>query len=388
MPGHGREGDTIVTVPRRVPGWLAAGTLLVVSTLICLVVAEIFLRSTRRLETFFDPLQYEPDVASEGWKRAFARDYAQLRKKGLMGPDLAGYVHDPDLGWDTPDHVRGARRYGVDKRPGVFRVAVVGDSFTYGAEVGDDETYPQRLEAHLAHSEVLNMGVRAYGIDQIALKYLTHGRALRPDLLVVAIFTLDYLRTPLTFYRFAKPLYVLHPDTGALTLTRTPVPPPDQVYETLRRELGPFSFTYALLRQGYRRAFEGAPDFERYYDTWDPLVRGILGRLVEVAREDRTPVLFVLIEHGLELASDEAVASRHRERKRLWDIFRGLSVDAIDLGEALSKSHSRRTVYERMYIHHRGVPSGHFTPLGNDAVAQEIARYVHERFGVALTSAK
>ena len=374
-----------MTAPRRLPGWLAAGALIIASTLLCLVLAEVFLRSTRRLETFFDPLQYQPEIASEGWKRAFVRDYARLRKKGLVGTDLGGYVHDPDLGWDTPNHVRGVHRYELDKRPGVFRVAVVGDSFTYGAEVGDDETYPKRLEMLLAKGEVMNLGVRAYGIDQMVLKYLKHGRAYRPDLLVVAIFTLDYLRTPLTFYRFAKPLYVVHPETGALTLTQTPVPPPDQVYEVIKRELGPFFFTYALLRQGYRRTFEGAPDFESYYDKWDPLVRAILGRLVEVAREDRTPLLFVLIEHGLELASDEAVVNKYRERKRLSDIFQGLSVDAIDLGEALSKRYSRRTVYDRMYIHHRGVPSGHFTPFGNDAVAREIGNYIHEKFGVPIT---
>jgi hypothetical protein len=374
-----------VIAPKRFPKWLAAGALVIASTLVSLVLVEVFLRSTSRLETFFDPLQYEPEVASEGWKRAFVRDYAQLRKRGQVGTDLGGYVHDPDLGWDTPDHVRGGHRYELEKRPGVFRVAVVGDSFTYGAEVGDDETYPKRLEMLLAKGEVINLGVRAYGIDQMVLKYLKYGRAYRPDLLVVAIWTLDYLRTPLTFYRFAKPLYVIHPETGALVLTHTPVPPPDQVYAALKRELGPFSFAYAFLRQGYRRTFEGAPDFERYYDKWDPLVRAILGRLVEVAREDRTPMLFVLIEHGLELASDAAIARKYRERKRLSDIFEGLAVDAIDLGEALSKRYSRRTVYDRMYIHHRGVPSGHFTPFGNEAVAREIGHYIHERFGVALT---
>jgi hypothetical protein len=364
--------------------WLGAA-LIIASTLLAFVLAEVFLRSTRRLETFFDPLQYEPQLASEGWKRAFVRDYAQLRSKGHVGTDLGGYVHDPDLGWDTPNHVRGVRGYKLDKRPGVFRVAVVGDSFTYGAEVGDDETYPQRLEMLLAKGEVINLGVRAYGIDQIVLKYLKYGRAYRPDLLVVAIWSLDYLRTPLTFYRFAKPLYVIHPETRALALTHTPVPPPDQVYRTLKSELRPFFFTYALLRQGYRQTFERAPDFESYYDKWDPLVEAILGRLVEVAREDRTPMLFVLIEHGLELGSDEAIVNKCCERKRLSDIFQRLSVDAIDLGEALSKTYSRRTVYDRMYIHHRGVPSGHFTPFGNEAAAREIGNYIHEKFGVALT---
>jgi hypothetical protein len=388
MRNHDGEGGTIVIAARGLPKWLALVALVIASTALSLLLAEVFLRSTRRLETFFDSRQYEPDIASEGWKRAFVRDYAYLQKRALLGPDLAGYVHHADLAWDTPKHVRGVREYQLDKPPGVFRVVVVGDSFTYGAEVADDETYPQRLEGLLAHGEVLNLGVRAYGIDQIVLKYLKYGRAYRPDLLVVAMWTLDYLRTPLTFYRLAKPLYVLRPDTGTPVLTGTPIPPPDQVYRTLKHELPPFSFTYALLRQGYRLTFGKNTNVESYFQRWDPLVQAVLAQLLDVAREDRTPVLFLLIEHGLELRSDEAVVNPCCERKHLLDIFRRLSVDSLDLGPVLSKKHSRRTVSDDMYIHHRGVPSGHFTPFGNEAVAREIGSYIHEKFGVAVAGPK
>ena len=368
--------------PRGVRTWLGQGALIVASMLIALALAETFLRSTRSLETFFDPLQYQPELASEGWKRAFVRDYAKLKKDGHLGRDLGGFVHDPDLGWDTPNHIRGITHYPLEKPPGAFRVVVIGDSFTYGAEVRDDETFPHRLETLLPRGEVINFGVRAYGIDQAALKYLKYGRAYRPDLLVVAIWDLDYLRTPLTFYRFAKPLYVIDPTTRALVLTHTPVPPPEEVYRTLKSELGPFSFTYALLRQAYRQRFAEAAELESYYQKWDPLIEAILGQLVGAARQDQTPMLFVLIEHGLEFDADETIANKCCERQHLWSIFQRLAVDAIDLGEALPKKYSRNTVYTHMYIHHRGVPSGHFTPAGNEAVAREIANYIREQFGV------
>ena len=367
--------------------WLAGGALAVASMLLTLVLVEAYLRSTRSLETFFDPVQYEPELASEGWKRSFVRDYAKLRKSARMGTDLGGYVHDPDLGWDTPRHFRGVHGYQADKQPDVFRVVVIGDSFTYGAEVSDDETYPHRLEMLLPKGEVINLGVRAYGIDQAVLKYLKYGRAYRPDLLVVGIWSLDYLRTPLTFYRFAKPLYVIDPGTHALTLTRTPVPPPDDMYRMLERELGPFFFTYGLLRQAYRMKFPEARGLERYFEKWDPLIEAILGRLVEAARQDHTPMLFVLIETGMAFRTDELMTDTNTccERKHLRDIVQRLSVDAIDVGETLPRKYSRSTVYERMYIHHRGDASGHFTPFGNEAVAQEIGDYIQERFGVAVT---
>jgi hypothetical protein len=45
-------------------------------------------------------------------------------------------------------------------------------------------------------------------------------------------------------------------------------------------------------------------------------------------------------------------------------------------------------VYDQMYIHHRGLAAGHFTPLGNEAVAREIGDYIHAKFGVAVAGSK
>ena len=131
--------------PKGWRGGLAQCSLVLVSVLLGLALTEGVLRSTHRLESFFDPLQYEPELATEGWKRAFLRDYGKLRTTAQLGTDLVGYVHDPDLGWDTPGHLRGAHAYELERPPGIFRVIVVGDSYTYGAEVHDGETYPSRL---------------------------------------------------------------------------------------------------------------------------------------------------------------------------------------------------------------------------------------------------
>src|SRR4051812_26327091 len=44
---------------------------------------------------------------------------------------------------------RGAA-FAEPKRPGGYRIAVVGDSFTFGVGVGDDETLPAHLQRELA----------------------------------------------------------------------------------------------------------------------------------------------------------------------------------------------------------------------------------------------
>ena len=365
--------------------WIARAALVACSIFLAFALIEGFLRWNQSLEAFFEPLQYEPELASEGWERCFVRDFHTLRKRGRIGEDLGGYVHDPELGWDTPRHVRGARDYSLQKPPGVFRVLVTGDSYTYGAEVGDNDTYPHRLEMLLRAGEVINFGVRAYGIDQAALKYLKYGRAYQPDLLVVAIWGPDYLRVPLTFYRFAKPLYVF--DRETLALTRTPIPPPEEVYTKLATELGPFSFTYGLLRQLYRQGIESTQTLESYYEKWDPLIEAILRRLADVAEQDGTSVLFVLIETGEQFRRGNDIGDSCCERKHLLNILGRLPADRMDLKDALLSKYSRETVYESMYFHHAGIANGHFTPVGNQAVAERIAAYIHERFGEGAVAA-
>src|SRR5690606_2816732 len=63
-----------------------------------------------------------------------------------------------------------------------------GDSFTFGDEVGDDDTWAVALERALAEhgiaAEVLNFGVNGYGTDQAYLRWRRDGRRFAPDVVV------------------------------------------------------------------------------------------------------------------------------------------------------------------------------------------------------------
>jgi lysophospholipase L1-like esterase len=362
--------------------WLIRGAIVAGSLLLALAMTEAYLRWNWSLEELFEPLQYDPRLASEGWERCFVRDYGKLRKRGRIGNDLGGYVHDPDLGWDTPRHIRGAREYPLDKPRGSFRVLAIGDSYTYGAEVSYDQSFPHHLERLLETAEVINFGVRAYGIDQAVLKYLKYGRAYRPDLVIFAIWGPDYLRVPLTFYRFAKPLYVLDPATNAVALTHIPIPPPEMMYARLCKNLPPFLFTYGLLLHTYHLTVEEDAEHHRYYQEWDPLIEGILRHLLDTAREDGTSVLLALIETGEQFRDNDGVARSCCEEEHLLEIFRRLHADTIDLGRELLKTYSHETIYKSMYFHHDGFANGHFTSVGNQAVAERLAAYIQERLRI------
>jgi len=231
-------------MPTKVKEWLIRCTLLAGSLASALLMSEVYFRSIEYLDTA--PLY--PEFASQEWERVYLKDYSGFRKQRAVGNDLSGYIHDPELGWDSPSRVRGERGYDVERRLGNIRVVAIGDSYTYGAEVETGQTYPAYLERKLgAGDEVLNMGVKAYGIDQAVLKYLKYGRKYRPDVVVFGIFGPDYVRTPLTFYRFSKPSFRLD-NCGKLILTNTPVPHPEEVYRQLRAGLWPLKYTSCYWR--------------------------------------------------------------------------------------------------------------------------------------------
>lgn len=85
----------------------------------------------------------------------------------------------------------------VAKRPGTRRIAVIGDSFTYGHGLPESDSYPRRLEKILSASpgagptEVLNLGMGAFNLESIAGVADFALNDLAPDVLVYGYFMND-----------------------------------------------------------------------------------------------------------------------------------------------------------------------------------------------------
>jgi hypothetical protein len=198
---------------------------LVLSTILSAGVAELLIRNAvLPLPDYFE---------SSGWWN----EHWQRKQRG--GTPRRFVKLDPDLGWVPAPNldrlpyegaelstnsasIRGRREYvpGPSKRT---RIVAIGDSFMFGQCLDDDETGPARLEAHLPGTEVVNLGVMAYGHGQMRLR--RDGLAYEPDLVVLGFHPWDITRNRLEFRDYAKPRFVL--DNGELRLTNVPVPDPD-----------------------------------------------------------------------------------------------------------------------------------------------------------------
>ena len=118
------------------------------------------------------------------------------------GPD--GYLIEDLFGfpWRETQHVR----YAKTRR----RVILIGDSFIYGWNVAKDETIDRVLELRLGDQfEVINLGTRGYGLDQMVLLANEVIPQLSPDDVVVGFISEDLVRSCHSNFIPAKPKFKL-----------------------------------------------------------------------------------------------------------------------------------------------------------------------------------
>src|SRR6185312_14962905 len=81
-------------------------------------------------------------------------------------------------------------------------ILAVGDSFTFGAEVEDSQSWPAALE-RIVGTPVVNGGVGGYGSDQIVLRAEQLMAELQPRTVIVSFLDGDILRAGYSLFHGA-----------------------------------------------------------------------------------------------------------------------------------------------------------------------------------------
>ena len=145
----------------------------------------------------------ELGVRASTWTWLFAwPNYVLDARRVLAQTDNGRSVHDERLGYrPRPGHTapgitidpEGLRTTGAapagDKAP----ILAVGDSFTFGEEVADGESWPADLQ-RITGRRVLNGGVSGYGFDQIVLRAEALAPVYKPGAIIVAFIADDIRR--------------------------------------------------------------------------------------------------------------------------------------------------------------------------------------------------
>lgn len=301
--------------------------------------------------------------------------------------------YDPFMGWTLKPNEQmitkwdkqvttldfGLRSNGAPRPQNKKSILVVGDSFTFGDQVADSETWPAKLEK-MTGIPVLNGGVCGYGIDQMIHRAEELVPQLRPDILIVGIIPADVARTScLELYGVPKPYYTitygkLEHHTEHMEAFFNKKPPE----ETLKwKILGHSYLLSSLFFKSSVPLFYKNP-YKFAHNKGLKVSRMLLDKLLGL-KEDFDVQVVLLLQYKLknfyyrqELDDDgiveisdkkEAVGEMIELAKHAHDL--GIMVmDSYDMLLGVWKGEGGEGVAE-LY-------SGHFSPKGNEAVAQFI----------------
>lgn len=175
------------------------------------------------------------------------------------------FTYDVEMGWKNAPNInvvvkdqgsirtnsQGMRNDGdfsMQPTAGRPRLMIVGDSYSFGFGVSNEETYSYQLAKMMPNWDVMNLAVSATGTDQHYLMYERHGEKFQPNIVLLGFYVLDYNRNTYSFRDYAKPLFV--PQTnGNLQLTHVPVPKPEDLIEQYRsgqKTIGGWHYSYFL----------------------------------------------------------------------------------------------------------------------------------------------
>ena len=270
------------------------------------------------------------------------------------------YIHDDLLGYvPRPGHSQpgltidcdGLRSTGdAVAAPALPPVLAVGDSFTFGEDVADDETWPAQLQRLLGR-RVLNGGMSGYGFDQIVLRGERLAAAHQASVMIVGFISDDVGRTE--FRRLwwrDKPWFAR--DNGHLSLKGVPVPAP--------RHRPPM--------WGFRRLHEGVlsrldPNLQHRFGyhvrihprgTGEDIACGLTNRLAALQRSMGIRMIVVAFYDGSAWQDDAYAAVQRRTTLRVLDCARRNGLATIDSFPVLAAEPNPRALYDPWHMNSKG----------------------------------
>ncbi len=308
----------------------------------------------------------ELGLRASTWSWLFAwPNFVLDARKVLADRDVGRTVHDERLGYvpragyattGIAIEENGMRRTGPAPADAGAPILAVGDSFTFGEEVSDGETWPADLQ-RLTGRRVLNAGVSGYGFDQIVLRTEALAPLYRPEAIVVAFIADDIRRTEMRrLWSADKPYFV--PEGDGLSLRNVPVPPRAPAQATLsfwQKTLG-YSFTFDFILRRLDLLHDWYGDHIRVHPrgTGERLSCLLTARLGELQKSGGSKILLVA-EYDPVVWDDPAFAAEQRRMTRdLLACGRKNGLATLDSYEALAATPRPRDLYVLWHMNAAG----------------------------------
>jgi hypothetical protein len=310
---------------------------------------------------------------------------------------------DALLGWRKVFNTRFGERP-VPEYFGQAQIAAFGDSFVYGDEVGDHETWAYQL-ARVMGKDVINLGMNAYGPDQALLMFRSQAPLTRTPIFLFSI-TVENINRIANAYRrfyalgsnlpFTKPRFEL--SEGRLNLIPNPTKGPEDFgclmsLECLReigktdpwyrlreehsyRLVAPYAlnlFRPSLWRHAFqRRSLDKDLSPVPQMDLWqDPRMVALTAEILAAFdRESRAlgakPVVMIMPRKA-----DLSSPSENGALQRLFGICRDRRLRCFNGVSAMAEHAAQIPNKDHLWA-----PEGHFSALGCRLFAQSLLDFL------------
>lgn len=300
--------------PSRQPSLRSGLVLAVLTVVICLLGAEMALR----LRTSPSLLWHYPNFIQLDL-RSDEAERPQLRYDHELGWDLQPGASGLLAGKPISISAGGMRNHGPGVRAGSGpTILALGDSYTEGYAVADDETWPAHLEKHTGR-RVLAGGVRDYGLDQMILKAERLVPVLKPGVVVLAFIASDIDRTGRAARNMRYKPYFVAAGNG-LELRNVPVPmtPVAGPNTMTRRVLGhSYLLHFIMGRLGAHELWHGDTVYTE--EDSDLVSCRLMSRFAALVQRERVQALVVAFPRYEDWAWPENGKMQHRRVAAVLD---------------------------------------------------------------------
>lgn len=257
---------------------------------------------------------------TQGIKIYYRFDIYDPAKGWALRPNISNMVCFKDkIVNSNSKGIRGKTEYAYGKNRQKTRLLILGDSFTFGDDVSDNETYPYYLQELLPNAEVINFGVHGYGHDQMLIYLQEEGIKYKPDIIILSFISEDADRNMLKFRDYAKPRFQWV--NNALQLGNVPVPDPET---TLKKE--PWRSRFVdLVSIAYRMLLKKTGLYEAQKEK---LTNAILKEIAVTAKGIPATPVFVYLSN---IRSKESQEGMTLEERNFLDQCKNMTVACIFL---------------------------------------------------------
>ncbi len=332
------------------------------------------------------------------------------------------FQRDDQLGWLPRPHMAGEhpyfdrvipfhtnsrgwrdREYPLETNSSTTRIVVLGDAFSWGYHVSDQEVYPKVLESLMEQTDVINLGVPGFATDQELQYFKRTALPYHPDTVILAFYVDNFYEADgkLVNQALARPTEESsnsaqqsnEPAAGPVLRLKRYLKDRSALYRWGQEQLTANKTIVKMLsRAGLREPLGGAesldvsllPALKHVPASIAPLMGLAEAKLLELDRlltERGIRFIIVLIPSETSIdqrAFDQAIALTQFDRddfdidqpyRLLEEFAKTNNIELINPTDAFRQIHRAD---DSLYLVH----DEHFSPKGHQVFAQEIYRYL------------